>query len=41
MTTLCVRQVRTRAVQAPLEYTLKTSTGVAWNEDAVRAYQVS
>ena len=26
--TLCVRQVRSRAVQAPLEYTLKTSTGV-------------
>lgn len=26
--TLCVRQVRTRAVEAPLEYTLKTSTGV-------------
>ena len=28
MSSLCVRQVRTRAVQAPLEYTLKTSTGV-------------
>ena len=26
--TICVRQVRTRAVEAPLEYTLKTSTGV-------------
>ena len=28
MNTLCVRHVHTRAVQAPLEYTLKTSSGI-------------